>query len=56
MNRDWPNGRGVFFNASHSLVAWVNGEDHLQLMASEDGSDIKAAYAQLSRVCTICCK
>jgi protein-arginine kinase len=50
MNRDWPFGRGVFFNSDFTLVAWVNGEDHLMLTCTEDSTDVKAAFNRLAEV------
>ncbi|XP_057302807.1 creatine kinase M-type-like [Hydractinia symbiolongicarpus] len=30
--RDWPHGRGVFYNHDVTLFAWTNREDHLRIM------------------------
>ena len=38
MERDWPEGRGVFHNESKTLLAWINEEDHLRIIAMESGS------------------
>jgi len=27
LNRDWPNGRGIFHNAAKTFLIWVNEED-----------------------------
>jgi arginine kinase len=27
LNRDWPNGRGIFHNKEKSFLVWVNEED-----------------------------
>ncbi len=27
LNRDWPNGRGIFHNNDKSFLVWVNEED-----------------------------
>jgi len=27
LNRDWPNGRGIFHNESKTFLVWVNEED-----------------------------
>ena len=37
MERDWPEGRGVFHNESKTLLAWINEEDHLRIIAMESG-------------------
>ena len=51
MNRDWPSGRGVFANRDHSIVAWINGEDHLLLTCLQDGADFAQAHARITAVC-----
>lgn len=47
--RDWPDGRGVFANATQSLQVWVNEEDHLRIIAMQPGADIAAVVARLLR-------
>nr|WP_315478611.1 hypothetical protein [uncultured Rhodoferax sp.] len=47
--RDWPDGRGVFANATQSLQVWVNEEDHLRIIAMQPGADIDAVVARLLR-------
>ena len=37
MERDWPDNRGLFFNDAKSLLAWINEEDHLRIIAMESG-------------------
>jgi hypothetical protein len=27
LNRDWPNGRGIFHNKDKTFLVWVNEED-----------------------------
>ena len=27
LNRDWPNGRGIFHNKEKTFLVWVNEED-----------------------------
>ncbi|CAK0812403.1 unnamed protein product [Prorocentrum cordatum] len=47
--RHWPEARGVFTNAAHTLTAWVNQEDHLLISASEQGAGIWEAFARFVR-------
>ena len=37
MERDWPEGRGIFHNESKSFLVWVNEEDHLRIISMEKG-------------------
>jgi hypothetical protein len=27
LNRDWPDGRGIYFNDAKTFLVWVNEED-----------------------------
>ena len=47
LNRNWPNGRGVFANAGRTFFVWVNEEDHLRLISIQQGADIAAVFARL---------
>jgi len=47
MGRHWPDARGVFASTQRDLTAWVNEEDHLRLMVSENGSNLSGAFARL---------
>ena len=38
MERDWPEGRGIFHNESKSFLVWVNEENHLRIISMEKGS------------------
>ena len=44
----WPHGRGVFHNPSKSFVNWVNEGDHLRIISTESGGDVKGVFARLS--------
>lgn len=28
MARDWPDGRGIWYNEEQNFIIWVNEEDH----------------------------
>jgi len=47
--RDWPEARGVFRSHNDMLAAWVNEEDHLRLMSTAPGADLKAAFEHFCR-------
>ena len=38
MERDWPEARGIFHNDAKTLLAWINEEDHLRIIAMETGN------------------
>ncbi|XP_028407759.1 arginine kinase-like [Dendronephthya gigantea] len=48
-NRDWPSGRGIFYNAKKTFLVWVNEEDQLRIISMQQGSDFSAVFKRLSR-------
>lgn len=51
MNRDWPEGRGIFHNDAKSFLVWVNEEDQLRIISMQQGADIGAVFERLARAC-----
>ena len=51
LNRDWPNGRGIFHNKDKTFLVWVNEEDQLRIISMQNGADLKAVFDRLSRAC-----
>ena len=39
------HGRGAFYNKEESFLVWVNENDHLKIMVTEDGKEIKIKTA-----------
>ena len=37
MERDWPEGRGIFHNAAKTFLVWVNEEDQLRIISMQKG-------------------
>ena len=37
MERDWPEGRGIYHNAAKTFLVWVNEEDQLRIISMENG-------------------
>jgi len=52
LNRDWPEGRGIFHNDDKTFLVWVNEEDQLRLISMQPGSDIREVFERLSRACS----
>lgn len=46
--RDWPDGRGIFHNAEKNFLVWVNEEDHMRVIAMEQGGNIKNVFSRWS--------
>jgi creatine kinase len=40
----WPNYRGIFINKSEDRLMWVGEEDHIRIIAMEEGADIKSVF------------
>ena len=49
INRDWPSGRGIFYNDDMTFMVWVNEEDQLRIISMQPGADIKEVFSRLSR-------
>jgi len=39
VNREWPEGRGIFHNNDKTFLVWVNEEDQLRIISMEKGND-----------------
>jgi arginine kinase len=48
LNREWPEGRGIFHNAQKTFLTWVNEEDQFRIISMEQGADIGAVFKRLS--------
>lgn len=44
--RDWPSGRGIYLNAAKSFLVWINEEDHMRVIAMEQGGDIVNVFTR----------
>merc|ERR1711970_239339 len=49
MERDWPEGRGIFHNAEKTFLVWVNEEDQLRIISMQMGGDVKGVFERLCR-------
>ena len=49
VNKEWPEGRGIFHNKDKTFLVWVNEEDHLRIISMEKGSDIGSVFSRLCR-------
>jgi len=49
LNRDWPEGRGIYHNNDKTFLVWVNEEDQLRIISMEPGGDIVRVFSRLSR-------
>merc|ERR1711885_42543 len=49
MERDWPEGRGIFHNEAKTFLIWINEEDQLRIISMQKGGDVKGVFARLAR-------
>merc|ERR1719422_2556923 len=49
MERDWPEGRGIFHNKDKTFLTWVNEEDRLRIISMQMGGDVRAVFDRLAR-------
>lgn len=51
LNREWPDGRGIFHNNEKTFLVWVNEEDQLRIISMQNGADIAEVFTRLSKAC-----
>merc|ERR1711970_252888 len=49
MERDWPEGRGIFHNKDKTFLTWVNEEDQLRIISMQQGGDVRGVFDRLAR-------
>ena len=47
MERDWPEGRGIFFNDDKNFLVWVNEEDQFRIISMQKGGDVLEVFKRL---------
>ncbi|MEA3456999.1 MAG: phosphagen kinase [Campylobacterota bacterium] len=47
LNRNWPEGRGIYHNNDKTFLVWVNEEDQLRIISMQQGGDIKEVFTRL---------
>lgn len=48
MERDWPEGRGIFHNKDKTFLVWVNEEDQLRIISMQKGGDVLGVFKRLA--------
>lgn len=48
LNRDWPNGRGIYHNDEKTFLVWINEEDQLRIISMQSGGDILEVFSRLA--------
>lgn len=48
--RDWPDARGVWLSNDGRLSAWINEEEHLRMVITDPGQDLRGAFTRLCSV------
>merc|ERR1711978_141719 len=49
MERDWPEGRGIFHNKDKTFLTWVNEEDQMRIISMQNGGDVRGVFDRLAR-------
>jgi creatine kinase/arginine kinase len=52
LNREWPEGRGIYHNDAKTFLVWINEEDQLRIISMQQGADIGEVFSRLSRAAT----
>jgi len=48
MERDWPEGRGIFLNKDKTFLIWVNEEDQLRIISMQQGGNVLEVFKRLA--------
>ncbi len=48
LNRDWPEGRGIFHNDDKTFLVRVNEQDQMRIISMQPGGDIGAVFTRLA--------
>jgi creatine kinase/arginine kinase len=48
LNRDWPEGRGIYHNDEKTFLIWINEEDQLRIISMQQGGDILEVFTRLT--------
>ena len=48
LNRNWPDGRGIYHNDEKTFLVWINEEDQLRIISMQMGGDILEVFTRLS--------
>merc|ERR1711970_1624158 len=49
MERDWPEGRGIFHNDKKTFLIWDNEEDQLRIISMQMGGDVRDVFERLAK-------
>lgn len=49
MERDWPEGRGIFFNEDKNFLVWVNEEDQFRIISMQKGGNVLEVFKRLAK-------
>ncbi|PTL75256.1 phosphagen kinase [Vitiosangium sp. GDMCC 1.1324] len=47
VNRDWPEGRGIYHSSDKRFLVWVGEEDSMRIISMQEGADIAEAFTRL---------
>ena len=48
--RNWPQGRGIYYNDTNTALCWCNEEDHCRIISMEDGGNVKSVFARFCQL------
>ncbi|MEX1014747.1 MAG: phosphagen kinase [Candidatus Paceibacterota bacterium] len=49
INRDWPQGRGIFHSADKRFLVWISEEDSMRIISMQNGDDLLEVFTRLSK-------
>merc|ERR1711881_673595 len=46
MARDWPSGRGIWFNDAKNFLVWINEEDHIRVISMQKDGNMHEVFTR----------
>lgn len=53
LNRDWPQGRGIYHNNDKTFLVWINEEDQMRIISMEQGGAIQSVFNRLFKAVSL---
>ena len=52
INRDWPQGRGIYLADDQRFLIWINEEDHFRIISMESGGNLSSVFNRIGGAVT----
>lgn len=49
-NRLWPHARGIFLNEDKTVRVWINHQEHMMVISTENSANLKVIYDRMKKL------